>query len=129
PLAPSRYAEMLGERIERHHAQVWLVNTGWTGGPYGTGTRMKIQATRAMVAAALSGQLETVEFERDPIFNVDVPKRCPGVMPSVLTPRATWPDPARYDAQARKLAGMFVENFATFRPHVTAEVAAAGPRA
>jgi phosphoenolpyruvate carboxykinase (ATP) len=129
PLAPSRYAEMLGERIERHRAQVWLVNTGWTGGPYGTGTRMKIQATRAMVAAALSGDLDTVEYERDPIFNVDVPTTCPGVMPSVLRPRTTWPDQARYDAQARKLAGMFVENFAAFRPYVTAEVVAAGPRA
>ena len=129
PLAPSRYAEMLGERIERHRAQVWLVNTGWTGGPYGTGTRMRIQATRAMVAAALSGQLETVAFKRDPVFNVDVPTACPGVEPSVLTPRATWPDPARYDTQACKLARMFVENFATFEPHVTRAVAGAGPRA
>jgi phosphoenolpyruvate carboxykinase (ATP) len=128
PLAPSRYAQMLGERIERHHVPVWLVNTGWTGGPYGKGSRMKIQATRAMVAAALSGGLDRVRFERDPIFNVDVPTSCPGVAPEVLTPRGTWPNQAEYDAQAAKLARMFVENFAAFQPHVTAEVKAAGPR-
>jgi phosphoenolpyruvate carboxykinase (ATP) len=129
PLAPSRYAQMLGERIERHRVPVWLVNTGWTGGPYGKGSRMKIQATRAMVTAALSGGLDRVMFERDPIFNVDVPTSCPGVAPEVLTPRGTWPNQAEYDAQAAKLARMFVENFATFQPHVSAEVKAAGPRA
>jgi phosphoenolpyruvate carboxykinase (ATP) len=129
PLAPSRYAQMLGERIERHHVPVWLVNTGWTGGPYGKGSRMKIQATIAMVAAALSGGLASVRFERDPIFNVEVPTSCPGVAPEVLQPRGTWPNQADYDAQAAKLARMFVENFAAFQPHVSAEVKAAGPRA
>jgi phosphoenolpyruvate carboxykinase (ATP) len=119
---------MLGERIERYQVPVWLVNTGWTGGPYGKGSRMKIQATRAMVAAALSGGLDRVRFERDPIFNVDVPTSCPGVAPGVLTPRGTWPNQAEYDAQAAKLARMFVENFAAFQPHVAAEVKAAGPR-
>jgi phosphoenolpyruvate carboxykinase (ATP) len=129
PLAPSRYAEMLGERIGRHQVTVWLVNTGWTGGPYGTGTRMQIRHTRAMVAAALSGALDQVACERDPIFNVDVPLACPDVPFEVLKPRGTWPSQADYDAQAVTLARMFVENFKAFEPHVTADVKAAGPRA
>ena len=129
PLDPSRYARMLGEKIARHHARVWLVNTGWTGGPYGVGTRMKIAYTRAMIRAVLSGALDAVAYERDPIFNLDIPVSCPGVPSGVLTPRATWADGAAYDAQAAKLAGMFVENFKTFEQGVTAEVLAAGPNA
>ena len=97
PLPPSRYAEMLGERIARHQARVWLVNTGWTGGPYGTGTRMKIQHTRAMIHAALSGALDNVPFARDPIFNLDVPQSCPDVPADVLNPRNTWSNKADYD--------------------------------
>jgi phosphoenolpyruvate carboxykinase (ATP) len=129
PLAPSRYASMLGERISRHAARVWLVNTGWTGGAYGTGTRMKIKFTRAMITAALSGALDRAEFTRDARFNVEVPLECPGVPSSVLNPRGTWGDPAAYDAQAAKLARMFVDNFAAFESHVSPEVRAAGPRA
>jgi phosphoenolpyruvate carboxykinase (ATP) len=102
---------MLGERIARHRAAVWLVNTGWTGGPYGTGRRMKIADTRAMIAAAFSGALDQVGYENDPNFNLDVPTTCPGVSPGVLKPRQTWANSAEYDAQARKLAQMFVENF------------------
>jgi len=129
PLAPSRYARMLGEKIARHDARVWLVNTGWTGGPYGVGARMKIAYTRSMIRAVLSGALDTVEFERDPIFNLDIPVSCPGVPDDVLTPRTTWADGAAYDAQAGKLARMFVENFKAFEQGVGAEVVAAGPKA
>ncbi len=128
PLPPSRYAQMLGERIDRHLAQVWLVNTGWTGGPHGVGTRMKIKYTRAMIRAALAGALDG-GYERDPIFNLDVPLFVPDVPQEVLRPRTTWADPAAYDRQAQALARMFVSNFATFAPSVSAEVVAAGPRA
>jgi phosphoenolpyruvate carboxykinase (ATP) len=129
PLNPNVYARMLGERIGRHKAHVWLVNTGWTGGPYGVGHRMKIAHTRAMITAALTGQLTSVPYERHPVFNVDVPTTCPGVPDSVLNPRNTWPDAGTYDEQAQKLARMFVENFKTFEADVPAPVVAAGPRA
>src|SRR5438132_6067034 len=128
PLAPSRYATMLGEKIARHAARVWLVNTGWTGGPYGVGTRMKIGYTRAMIHAALGGALDHGAYETDPVFNVAVPTSCPDVPPEVLKPRHTWTDGVDYDAQAAKLARMFAENFKTFEGGVTPEVRAAGPR-
>jgi phosphoenolpyruvate carboxykinase (ATP) len=129
PLPPSRYASMLGEKIARHGARVWLVNTGWSGGPYGVGERMKIAYTRAMIRAALSGDLDSVRYHRDPTFNLDVPAACPEVPAEVLQPRGTWPDPAAYDAQARRLAAMFRENFATFADSVGEDVRAAGPNA
>ena len=129
PLAPSRYARMLGERIAGHSARVWLVNTGWTGGPYGVGNRMKIAHTRAMIRAALSGALDRVAYEKDPVFNLDIPTICPDVSSGVLKPRNTWTDGARYDEQAARLARMFVENFKTFEPGVTADVRAGGPNA
>jgi phosphoenolpyruvate carboxykinase (ATP) len=128
PLNPNVYAKMLGERIARHQSRVWLVNTGWTGGPPGVGSRMKIAYTRAMLTAALSGQLDNVQYQKHDIFNLDMPTTCPGVPDSVLDPRSTWPDEAAYDAQAKKLAGMFVENFRTFEKHVDASVKAAGPK-
>src|SRR5438105_900404 len=128
PLAPGRYARMLGEKIARHDARVWLVNTGWTGGPYGVGKRMKIGYTRAMIRAALSGALDHVAYETDPVFNVAVPTSCPDVPPEVLKPRNTWTEGVDYDAQAAKLARMFAENFKTFEGGVTPEVRAAGPR-
>jgi phosphoenolpyruvate carboxykinase (ATP) len=129
PLAPSRYARMLGERIARHQARVWLVNTGWTGGAYGVGTRMKIGHTRAMINAALSGALDMVAYEKDPLFNLDIPASCPGVPAEVLKPRNTWANGAEYDEQARKLARMFVDNFKAFEEGAGREVAAAGPKA
>jgi len=129
PLNPNVYARMLGEKIARHGSGVWLVNTGWTGGPYGVGSRMKIAHTRAMITAALTGQLATVGFERHPVFNIDMPTSCPGVPATVLNPRNTWPDPARYDEQAKKLAHMFVENFKKFESDVPASVKQAGPTA
>ena len=128
PLAPSRYATMLGERIAKHGSRVWLVNTGWTGGPFGTGQRMKIGYTRAMIRAALAGALDAVAYARDPIFNLDIPTSCPDVPAAVLQPRTTWANGADYDAQARKLAQMFRANFETFAAGVGADVVAAGPR-
>jgi phosphoenolpyruvate carboxykinase (ATP) len=127
-LHPTVYAKFLGERIARHDVRVWLVNTGWTGGPYGTGTRMKIGHTRAMIHAALSGQLDNVPYEVDQVFNLAVPTSVPGVPPEVLKPRNTWKDGVAYDEQARKLARMFRENFQTFEGDAAADVTAAGPR-
>jgi phosphoenolpyruvate carboxykinase (ATP) len=127
PLHPSVYAQMLGERIGRHGAKVWLVNTGWTGGPYGTGSRMKLSLTRAMLRAALSGVLEGGKFTRDPVFGLEVPVSVPEVPQDVLSPRGTWADPKAYDVQARKLATMFRENFEQYRSQVPEAVAKAGP--
>jgi phosphoenolpyruvate carboxykinase (ATP) len=118
---------MLMERLARWNVPVWLVNTGWTGGPYGTGERMDINHTRTMVRAALNGLLEDVPMRTDPIFNVEVPTSVPGVPSEVLDPRGTWQDGAAYDAQAKKLAAMFGENFAAFADAVPASVRAAGP--
>jgi phosphoenolpyruvate carboxykinase (ATP) len=126
-LHPTVYAKFLGEKIARHDARVWLVNTGWTGGPYGTGTRMKIAHTRAMISAALAGALDNAEYDRDAIFNLDVPRSCPGVPPEVLKPRNTWKRPADYDEQAHRLARMFAENFKTFEDDAASDVKAAGP--
>jgi phosphoenolpyruvate carboxykinase (ATP) len=127
PLNPNVYAKMLGERIAQHKSRVWLVNTGWTGGPHGVGSRMKIAYTRAMIRAALAGALDGVEYVRHPVFNVEVPTSCPDVPAAVLDPRGTWADKAAYDAQAAKLAGMFAENFKTFAGDVDPKVVAAGP--
>src|SRR5207247_512989 len=102
-----RYAEPLGEKLARHEAACWLVNTGWTGGPYGVGRRMSIDVSRAVVAAILDGALARARFRPDPIFGVLVPEDCPGVPRQVLSPRDTWPDAAVYDAKARELAELF----------------------
>jgi phosphoenolpyruvate carboxykinase (ATP) len=128
PLHPDVYATSLGERIAKHHAPVWLVNTGWSGGPFGIGKRIKIAHTRAMIRAALAGALDHVAFERDPVFNIEVPNSCPGVPSDVLRPRSTWSDPAAYDRQAARLAQMFLDNFKSFEDRVSPEVRAAGPR-
>jgi phosphoenolpyruvate carboxykinase (ATP) len=127
PLAPGKYAAMLGERIAKHGAKVWLVNTGWTGGAYGTGSRMKLAHTRAMVTAVLSGALDKGTFAKDPVFGIEVPTSVPGVPSEVLTPRSTWADGAAYDAQAKKLAEMFRKNFEAFAAQVPSSVAEAGP--
>ncbi len=127
PRPPSVYARMLGERLDRHGAAVWLVNTGWTGGPFGEGRRMPIQATRALLHAALAGELAGVEYRTDPVFGFDVPAAVPGVQTSLLNPRLTWTDPNAYDAKARELAQMFRDNFERFED-VAPGVAAACPR-
>jgi phosphoenolpyruvate carboxykinase (ATP) len=133
PRHPSEYGNLLRELIARHGATCWLVNTGWTGGAYGTGSRMPIKATRALLAAALDGSLNNAEFRTDPSFGFEVPVAVPGVDPEILDPkildpRATWADGSAYDAQAKKLVGMFVDNFAKFEAHVDANTLGAAPR-
>jgi phosphoenolpyruvate carboxykinase (ATP) len=128
PRHPSVYAEMLGRRLDEHGARVWLVNTGWTGGAYGQGQRMSLTHTRAMLRAALTGALDAVPMEADPVFGLAVPTRVPDVPSEVLQPRGTWADPAEYDRSAGELATMFKANFAKFASEVPAAVQAAGPR-
>lgn len=127
PLPPSEYARLLGERIDRHQATAWLVNTGWSGGPYGVGKRIPIAHTRAMVRAVMDGSLEHVRYRTDDIFGLASPTECPDVPAAVLDPRSTWSDPAAYDAAARRLAQMFADNFASYSTELDAPVAAAGP--
>ena len=127
PRHPGEYARMLAERLEHFGVPVWLVNTGWTGGPYGIGERMRIDHTRTMVRAALKGELADVPYETDPFFGVEVPTAVPGVPSEVLRPRDTWADPAAYDTKARELARMFAENFSDYADGVSEEVRAAGP--
>jgi len=127
PLAPAEYAKLLGEKIRQHKVRAYLVNTGWSGGPYGVGSRIKLPLTRAMVSACLDGSLEQAGTRRDPIFNLDVPTSCPGVPDHLLDPRATWTDQAAYDAAARKLAALFQNNIRKFA-EVSPEVLAAGPQ-
>jgi phosphoenolpyruvate carboxykinase (ATP) len=127
PLAPAAYAKLLGEKIEKHNARVYLLNTGWSGGPYGVGKRMSLPYTRAMVDAALNGTLEQAQYVEDPIFRVLVPTSCPNVPPDVLQPKKTWADPAAYEEQAHKLAALFAKNIAKF--DVPDEIREAGPRA
>ncbi len=127
PRPAGAYAEMLGEKIARHKARVYLVNTGWSGGPYGEGERMKLGYTRSMVRAALDGTLEQAEFHPDPVFGIHVPDRCPDVPAEVLSPRDTWKDPAAYDRKARELAQRFRENFQRFSD-VSERIKSAGPR-
>jgi phosphoenolpyruvate carboxykinase (ATP) len=128
PRHPGEYAAMLVERLERYDVPVWLVNTGWTGGPYGTGQRMNINHTRVMVRAALNGELEGVPTTVDSIFGVEVPTTVPGVPTEVLQPRGTWADGKAYDRQAAELARMFEANFEQYADGVGASVRDAGPR-
>jgi len=127
PQPPAVYARMLGEKLDQHGSTVWLVNTGWTGGPYGEGHRMPIAATRGLLHGALSGSLENASYRTDDLFGFEVPVSVPGVDSALLDPRSTWRDASAYDAKARELAQMFRENFAKFED-VSPEVAAAGPR-
>ncbi|MBN9251675.1 MAG: phosphoenolpyruvate carboxykinase (ATP) [Mesorhizobium sp. 61-13] len=127
PRHPSEYGNLLRELIARHNVDCWLVNTGWTGGAYGTGKRMPIKATRALLAAALDGSLKQAEFRTDATFGFEVPVALPGIDGSILDPRATWADKAAYDRQAAKLVGMFIDNFGKFESHVDALVLSAAP--
>jgi len=130
PLHPGKYAEMLGKKLKDNpKINVWLINTGWTGGPYGVGSRMKLPLTRAMITAALNGELNKVEFESHPVFGYSMPKSCPNVPAEILNPRNTWADKAAYDAQANKLANMFVKNFEQYAAGVNAETLSAAPKA
>ncbi|HEX7255108.1 MAG TPA: phosphoenolpyruvate carboxykinase (ATP) [Gaiellaceae bacterium] len=129
PQPPSVYAHMLGDKLDQHpHVSVWLVNTGWTGGPFGEGERMPIKATRALLKAALSGELDGAEYRTDDLFGFEVPVSVPGVESSLLDPRSTWADPEAYDRKARELARMFRDNFEQFAAEAGGAVAAAGPR-
>ena len=126
---PAKYAQLLADKMREHDVAVWLVNTGWTGGAYGTGKRMKLSLTRAIIDAIHSGALRTAPTVPDPVFGVGVVTACPGVPAEVLIPRNTWADKAAYDATARKLAGLFASNFKPYAGITGPEVAAAGPRA
>ena len=128
PLPPAAYAKLLGEKIRQHQVRAYLINTGWSGGPYGVGSRIKLPLTRAMVSACLDGSLDQAPTRRDPIFNLDIPTACPGVPDALLDPRATWADHAAYDAAARKLAALFEANSKKLS-QVAPEVLAAGPQA
>jgi phosphoenolpyruvate carboxykinase (ATP) len=127
-LHPTEYAKMLGAKIRAHRPNVWLINTGWTAGPYGTGHRMAIPHTRATIRAALSGAIAEATLAPDPIFGLRVPSAVPGVPGDVLNPRSTWSDPNAYDAQATKLAGMFRDNFKRYGDQVGDDIRAAAPR-
>jgi phosphoenolpyruvate carboxykinase (ATP) len=128
PLHPGHYAEMLGKKMQQHQANVWLINTGWTGGPYGVGQRMKLSYTRAMISAALEGRLDNVNTENDPVFGFAVPTEVPGVPSEVLNPRNTWADKDAYDEKAKYLAGLFINNFAKYECKVNEETLAAAPK-
>jgi phosphoenolpyruvate carboxykinase (ATP) len=127
PLHPSVYARLLGEKIARHNVRVWLVNTGWTGGPYGVGKRISLPYTRAMVRAALNGQLDNTAMRTDPLFGLEVPLECPDVPADVLDPRRTWADAAAYDRQAHVLIEEFHKNFTQFQGEVSVQIETAGP--
>lgn len=129
PLHPGAYAKMLGEKMKKHNVNVWMINTGWSGGPYGVGQRMKLPYTRAMITAALEGTLNNVEFEQHPVFGMMMPKECPNVPSEVLNPRNTWSDKDAYDEKAKELAGLFVKNFEKYASGVDEATLASAPKA
>jgi phosphoenolpyruvate carboxykinase (ATP) len=129
PLHPGRYAELLGQKIKQQGVRVWLINTGWSGGPYGKGTRISLTFTRAMITAALSGSLDKVEYQPHPVFGMSVPSACPGVPADLLHPRNTWPDPHAYDEMAGHLADWFTANFAKYAADIKSpEILQAAPK-
>ncbi|MBK7896640.1 MAG: phosphoenolpyruvate carboxykinase (ATP) [Anaerolineaceae bacterium] len=125
---PSKYAELLAEKMAKHGASAWLVNTGWTGGPYGVGSRMKLSYTRAIIDAIHNGALNNVAYETDPIFGLAVPTTCPNVPDELLIPKNTWKDAAAYDAQAQKLANLFIKNFDKYKEGSSEAIINAGPK-
>jgi len=124
---PSKYAELLANKMRRHDARVWLVNTGWSGGSYGTGKRIKLTYTRAIIDAIHSGALASARTRRDPVFGFEVVTECPNVPSEILWPRDSWTDQAAYEVNAKKLANLFNENFKKYETGVNSEVSAAGP--
>ena len=128
PLHPAKYAEMLGKKMTEHNVQVWLINTGWTGGPYGTGSRMKLKYTRAMITAALEGKLDNVEFVNHDVFGVSMPTTCPDVPAELLSPRNTWDDKAAYDEKANVLAEKFINNFKKYEEESSDAILSASPK-
>jgi len=125
---PTKYAELLAEKMRTHGSRAWLVNTGWSGGAYGTGARMKLSYTRAIIDAIHDGSLATAETTEDPIFGLSVPTSCAGVPAEILVPKNTWSDAKAYDETARKLASLFQENFAKYADQASAEITGAGPK-
>lgn len=128
PLHPTKYAKLLGELLAKHKVNVWLINTGWSGGPYGVGSRMKLSYTRAMITAALEGKLDNVSYGTDPLFGFSIPNEVPGVPSELLVPRNTWVDKAAYDAKANELASKFNANFAKYSEFADEEMKAAAPK-
>ncbi|MBC7949146.1 MAG: phosphoenolpyruvate carboxykinase (ATP) [Chitinophagaceae bacterium] len=128
PLHPGKYAKMLGEKMRENKVNVWMINTGWTGGPHGVGTRIKLKFTRAMITAALEGKLKNVTCNPHPVFGMEVPTSCPGVPSEVLDPRNTWADKNAYDEKANYLAGLFIKNFEKYKDGVATEVVEAAPK-
>ncbi|MBS1600299.1 MAG: phosphoenolpyruvate carboxykinase (ATP) [Bacteroidetes bacterium] len=128
PLHPGKYAAMLGQKIRENRVKVWLINTGWSGGPYGVGTRIKLSITRSIINAVLAGSLDKVEYEKHPIFGIAIPKSCPNVPSGILDPRNTWSDSSEYDQKARLLAARFIENFKKYESAVSEEILASGPK-
>lgn len=128
PLHPTRYAELLGEKLKKNKVNVWLVNTGWSGGSYGVGSRMKLSYTRAMITAAINGELDKVKYESLPIFGLNFPLSCPNVPEEILNPRNTWKDKNAYDSKANALAGAFIKNFAQYAEYANDEILGAAPR-
>lgn len=128
PLHPGNYAAMLGDKMNEHNVNVWLINTGWTGGPYGEGSRIKLAYTRAMISAALEGKLNEVKYVNDPLFGFAIPQECPGVPEAVLNPRNTWNDKEAYDAKASYLAGLFKKNFEKYEADVKQDILDAAPK-
>ena len=127
PLHPTKYAEMLGEKMKNTNVNVWLVNTGWSGGEYGQGKRIKLSYTRSMISAALNGELEKVEFTKHSIFGVRIPKSCGGVPSEILSPRNTWIEEDKYDKKANELAKAFIKNFEKFANHANTEILESAP--
>lgn len=127
PLHPAVYASLFGENIEKHGTRVWLINTGWAGGPYGVGSRVKLAYTRSMIKAVLEGKLDYAEFHRHPVFGMNVPQECPGVPSQILDPRTAWKDTAAYDLQAKKLAAAFRANFEKYKAFASADILSGGP--
>jgi len=128
PLHPGKYAEMLGEKMKMHSVNVWMINTGWSGGPYGVGHRMKLQYTRAMITAALEGKLDNVAFEAHPVFGMMMPVECTDVPSDILNPRNTWEDKNEYDKKAKELGAQFIKNFEKYATGVNAEILNAAPK-
>ena len=128
PLHPGKYAKMLGDKMQKHQVNVWMINTGWTGGPHGIGSRMKLKYTRAMITAALNGRLDEATYDNHPVFGIAVPQACDGVPSELLNPRNTWADKNAYDEKAKFLADLFIRNFEKYADGVSKEILAAAPR-
>ncbi len=128
PLHPTKYAEMLGAKMDEHEVNVWLINTGWTGGPYGVGSRISLKYTRAMITAALNGQLDNVGYRTHSIFGAEIPTTCPGVPSEILSPRETWKNDTAFYKKANDLAGRFVANFEKFEEFANEEIMAGAPK-